>query len=202
MSGDGLISEAGLTILIDPALPESHLAFAPTRAMINELGILATWLPVRSELPRATVRDNETPYQVRRRVARERYAARERARYFAGIRETASGDAALARSAILWCAGRADPGRFCETLLRRVWIDGVDFEAAVSEALTETGNGDGFEAFAQTAADALQALEAEVTELGLYRGPAYVVNGETFQGREHLPLIRWRLLGETGTPPV
>ena len=30
----------------------------------------------------------------------------------------------------------------------------------------------------------------------------YLVDGELFQGRQHLPLVGWRLGGEQGPPPV
>lgn len=38
--------------------------------------------------------------------------------------------------------------------------------------------------------------------LGIHDSPAFVLAGETFQGRQHFPLIRWRLSGEPGSPPV
>jgi 2-hydroxychromene-2-carboxylate isomerase len=38
--------------------------------------------------------------------------------------------------------------------------------------------------------------------LGIHDSPSYVLNEETFQGRQHLPLIRWRIEGEQGLPPL
>ncbi len=201
MSGP-LILSSGLTVLIDPAVPESYLAMAPTLRLIEDLSLLPTWLPIRSSLPKASARANETPYQARRRRAREQYAARERERYFGGLQENAVGDANLGRAALLWCAEHGDPAAFCSTLLPRIWVGGEAFVDAVPAVLNQQGIAAGFEVFAAGAAPQQDALDAEITELGLYRGPAYVVNGETFQGREHLPLIYWRLSGEVGSPPL
>tara|TARA_R110002072_G_scaffold13418_12_gene56278 strand:+ start:36675 stop:37319 length:645 start_codon:yes stop_codon:yes gene_type:complete len=39
-------------------------------------------------------------------------------------------------------------------------------------------------------------------ELGIHDTPCYVLEAETFQGRQHLPLIQWRLEGEVGPPPL
>ena len=41
-------------------------------------------------------------------------------------------------------------------------------------------------------------LEAE----GVFNAPMYLVEGQTFQGREHLPMIRWLLSGEQEPVPI
>ena len=202
MAEDNVIPAAGLTVLIDPAVPESQLALAPTRALIAELGLLATWLPVRSELPKASARRTETEFQARRRRAREQNARRERERYYTGLVDAPAGDADVPRAALYWVHGRGDGGAFCESLLRSVWVDGVALDQAARDALAELGLEDGFAEFLVDSDQSLEALEAEITEQGLYRGPAYIIDGEPFQGRAHLPLMRWRLTGEVGPPPV
>ena len=202
MAEANLIPATGLTVLIDPAVPESQLALAPTRALISELDLLATWLPVRSELPKASSKRTETEYQARRRRAREQNAAQNWQRYFSGLVPAPEGGPSVARAALYWVHGRGDAGAFCEAMLHAVWVDGVAMEVAARQALAAAGLEPGFAEFQKNADSALDALEAEITELGLYRGPAYIVNGETFQGREHLPLMRWRLTGEVGSPPV
>ncbi|MFN3235998.1 MAG: hypothetical protein ACE37D_02945 [Pseudomonadales bacterium] len=47
-----------------------------------------------------------------------------------------------------------------------------------------------------------QQHEEHYLALGIHDSPAFVLDLETFQGRQHLPLLRWRLEGESGAPPV
>ena len=49
---------------------------------------------------------------------------------------------------------------------------------------------------------ALQQMQAALEEVGIFNSPAYVLNGERFHGRQHLPLLRWLLTGRQGNPPV
>ena len=44
--------------------------------------------------------------------------------------------------------------------------------------------------------------ETEYLAVGIHDSPSYVVEGEIFQGRQHFPLMAWRLDGQTGSPPV
>jgi 2-hydroxychromene-2-carboxylate isomerase len=47
-----------------------------------------------------------------------------------------------------------------------------------------------------------QQHEERYLALGIHDSPAFVLDSETFQGRQHFPLLRWRLEGESGAPPV
>ena len=44
-------------------------------------------------------------------------------------------------------------------------------------------------------------LQAQLHGAGIFGVPTYVIDGEVFFGREHLPAVRW-LLGEVGTGPA
>lgn len=49
--------------------------------------------------------------------------------------------------------------------------------------------------------------KAAYLEIGIHDSPAFVLADETFQGRQHFPLINWRISeqiapGEAGAPPV
>ena len=37
---------------------------------------------------------------------------------------------------------------------------------------------------------------------GIFDVPAYVVEGEIYFGRQHLPMVRWMLTGKRGEPPI
>ena len=47
----------------------------------------------------------------------------------------------------------------------------------------------------------LAALQAGITECGIFGVPTFVVDDEIFFGREHLPMIYWILDGRSGNPP-
>jgi hypothetical protein len=61
----------------------------------------------------------------------------------------------------------------------------------------------GFDAFSDgSGAGELADLQDALLDMGVFASPAYVYQGERFQGRQHLPLVRWYLLGAVGTAPV
>ena len=68
------------------------------------------------------------------------------------------------------------------------------------------GKGEGkkaLQAYLAGAAQAeLDAVAAEARALGANDTPAFVVGGELYIGRQHLPVIRWWLTGQVGEPPV
>jgi 2-hydroxychromene-2-carboxylate isomerase len=73
----------------------------------------------------------------------------------------------------------------------------------VAGALREAGAGDaGFEAF-QAGPGRVEhdAMQAAIFDAGIFGVPSYVVAGELFFGREHLPRVRWLLSGKRGAPP-
>ncbi len=198
-----LLPPEGVTCFVDFGQNESQLAFRPTSTLFAELGILATWLPVQTALPGVGGK-GETPYQARRRKAREANAARDLRRYAGRLVPALDGDPAHAAMALLWVQVSAGNGaEFAGPVLEGLWVRGEPVTSVVNDRLATMGLDAGFDDYAagQGRLD-MARLEAETQETGLYRGPAFIINGETFQGREHLPLIRWRLSGEVGTPPV
>ena len=44
-------------------------------------------------------------------------------------------------------------------------------------------------------------MQEAVFAAGIFGVPGYVVAGEYFWGREHLPMVRWLLLGRQGPAP-
>ena len=45
------------------------------------------------------------------------------------------------------------------------------------------------------------ASQLAVFEAGIFGVPGYVLEGEYFFGREHLPMVRWILAGRQGGAP-
>ncbi len=44
-------------------------------------------------------------------------------------------------------------------------------------------------------------IQAQIFEAGVFGVPSFIVDGELFFGREHLPRIRWLLTGRRGPAP-
>ena len=44
-------------------------------------------------------------------------------------------------------------------------------------------------------------LQDEILEQGYYGVPTYVIDGEAYFGRQHLPRVRWHLQGQVGALP-
>jgi 2-hydroxychromene-2-carboxylate isomerase len=86
------------------------------------------------------------------------------------------------------------------------WQRGADLAKAetIDGALREAGLAPAdFRAFgAADGPSRLAALREELDGLGLYTVPAYLVGGEPFLGRQHLPMVEWLLGGRTGPAPI
>ena len=48
----------------------------------------------------------------------------------------------------------------------------------------------------------LEKLSEELAERGVFGIPTYLVEGQMFMGRQHLPMIRWLLTGQEGPGPL
>ncbi len=45
-------------------------------------------------------------------------------------------------------------------------------------------------------------IQNAALEAGIFDVPSYLIDGEIFLGRQHLPMIRWLLSDRRGQPPV
>jgi 2-hydroxychromene-2-carboxylate isomerase len=79
----------------------------------------------------------------------------------------------------------------------------MEDEDVVAALIAESG-GDaaGFSAFlAGEGRREHDALQAQLHGAGVFGVPSYVIDGEVFFGREHLPAVRWMLGGRRGPAP-
>lgn len=181
----------------DFASVPSLLAFQPACALEDELNIKVDWLPIgvtrERRRPAAGRGPGESAADRHRRV-RADYRARDDARYarWQGVslrRDAASVDATVAHAGCLW-ANRQELGR---AYLSRVWFafwDGaidIECQAQVAGALTVLG-APGFSA--ANASALVAAHTAHVRGQGVVQVPTFLVDGEPFVGRAHLPMIR------------
>ncbi len=201
---DPFVPTRPLTVAIDIKSPECYLALAPTRALVRECGVDVDWLPVVTSPPRpAPDGDDRSARHKRHRVA---YRAMDLARYARAAGLTLrdperAPDSSLAGMAML--AARAHSHEalqgFLDRAFERYWKADLDLEdrGALRAILDEVGVAD----LPEHAAD-FEALRARLGEAGLFTAPAYLVENEVFNGRAHLPMIRWILEGRVGPGPI
>ncbi len=185
---------ARVGFVFDFASIASLLAFAPTCALADEANVAVDWLPFPSPRRPASRGGNSETAGDRHRRVRAAYFANDNARYarWQGIavrREGVGVDTALVHAGCLW-ANRCRAGRaFLERAWPAFWANELKIEspAEVAEALAGVG-APGFDASA--ARGLLREHAAHLAERGVFAAPTYLVRGELFLGRAHLPMIR------------
>jgi 2-hydroxychromene-2-carboxylate isomerase len=107
-------------------------------------------------------------------------------------------DSTLAAAGMLFAqrAGDAVFRRYHDTVFERFWQRALDIEdaGAVAEVLSDSGaDGSGFHAEAVALRAEVAAISRTAEADGVFGVPTFVVAGEIYWGREHLPDIRERL---------
>jgi 2-hydroxychromene-2-carboxylate isomerase len=195
--------EGPLAVTIDIRSPTAYLAIAPTIATAEELGVAIDWQPflVSSKEPGGVSGDDRG---TRHRRIRAEYIARDAKRYAADRGLAIHGfsrqrDSTLAAIALLWVRRVAAPlaNTFVQRMFDRYWCGGIDIqdETAICRLLAEVGAPTvDFPSYARADGRAeLDHVQTELTNAGLFEVPTYILGGEIYVGRQHLPLIR-RLL--------
>ena len=194
-----------LAVVLDIKDPHSYLAKDPTYALADEMGVDVDWLPfvsraLRRHSPRGEDRGS------RHRRFRGAYVERSIARY-ADARGITIRNIYRAPDSSLACMGmlaakahsQAVLRNYLDLAFRQYWEDDLDIEDpdTVAQVLAAAGVSD----FDFDAAG-FRALQESLDLAGVLETPAYLVDGEVFLGRAHLPMIRWMLAGRAGPPPI
>ena len=208
-----------LKVYIDYKSPYAFIAKDPTYQLEQEFGIEIDWYPltlnIGSYLGTAKKDDSgkvtESTRSPKQWLA-VKYAYRD-ARRYAELRSlTLKGtqkiwDSSLAAIGLLWAKqqGHDELKRYTDITYERFWKRELDIEdpeviiAQLTEAGCETG---GFlEYLAGKGRDVHDRLQEEVLDAGYYGVPTYVIDGEVYFGRQHLPRVRWHLAGRAGPLP-
>ena len=181
-----------LTVYIDFKSPASYLAMEPTLALIEETGVEAQWLPFSSRpftIP--AEKPGETVGERHRRV--RAISQRDTHLHYAEVQglelqfadESADSEAALQALIAL----QESPIRFIRSAFKAYWSDQVDLDdqGIVTQLLESCGHGaPDWEASARR----LDEIREEALERKVFETPTYLIDGQTFLGREHLPWIR------------
>lgn len=214
-----LQSSSPVIIYIDYKSPYAYLAKDPTYAIEDDLGIEVDWRPFTLDIPSylGSARLDERGRIVEsQRSERQwsvvRYSYRDVRRY-ASLRglitrgTTKIWDSSLAAIGMLWAKqqGRAVLRRYTGLVYERFWKRELNIEdvGVIESVLREAGaHTAAFRAYARGEGRALHdAIQQAAFDAGIFGVPTYVIDGEVFFGREHLPRIRWMLGGRTGIAP-
>jgi 2-hydroxychromene-2-carboxylate isomerase len=179
--------------------------------MAAACGAHLDWLPYTLDIPsylgsaelgpdRQVIAENRTAHQWRKVRYAYMNARREANRRGLTLRGTQKiWDSSIAAIGLLWAKpqGEAVLRAYSDRTFERFWRRELDIEdPAVVEAVLKEAGADtaGFAAFLAGPGRAEHdAIRAAAEAAGIFGVPSYVVDGELFWGREHLPAIRERL---------
>ena len=217
--GQPLASQRPLIAYIDFKSPYAYLAVEPTRALARECGIAVDWRPLVLDIPSflgSAKLDNSGRVSEQKRSPEQwssvKYAYFDCRRY-ANLRGlTVRGtikiwDCELAAVGMLWAKQHSDEilDRYLDAVYDPFWRRELDIEdvQVVSQTLAAAGaDTAGFAEFLSGEGRTQNAaLQQAAFKAGIFGVPTFVVNGQCYFGREHLPRIRWHLQGESGSPP-
>ena len=203
-----------LALCLDIRNPLAYLALQPAFALVDELGLTLECLPFATAVLKAPSKAQDDEGRgARHRRLRAEYLARDIARY-AGVQKLVirgfyrSPDTSAFAAGLLWLnqRNREDVRPYLQQTFDGYWQERLDVEDPTAVARVVEGLGQDGHAYASYAADVAPSRVADLRErlvaAGVFNVPSFVVQGQVFLGRAHLPMVRWLLEGRRGPPPV
>ena len=208
-------SKARLSVYIDYKSPAAYLAVDPTYALEDEFGLEIDWKPLILERPIRRERESvaeETKAERHARVRAE-YVQMDQQRYAQaqGLslkHPSRDWDSTLAAIGLIWAKkqGRSILRSYTHRVFERFWKQELDIEkaTALKAILCEAGaDVEGLEEYMEGDGRVIHGeIQNAALEAGIFDVPSYLIDGEIFLGRQHLPMIRWLLSDQRGQPPV
>jgi 2-hydroxychromene-2-carboxylate isomerase len=216
---DPLRSDRPLIVYVDFKSPYAFVAVQPTYELAESLGVAVDWRPLTLDIPSfggSARLDRDDRVVESERSASQwtfiKYAYKDARRYARLRGWTVRGtikiwDTTLAGMGLVWAKAQSDSilRSYIELTFERFWKRELDVEdvAVVESALREAGaDARGFRETTEGDSRASYlAQQREIFDAGIFGVPGYVVAGEYYWGREHLPRIRWILSGRRGASP-
>ncbi len=197
-----------LITFIDFNSANSRLALNPTKRLAQEVGVAIDWRPL-SRMPKPQRQADPQPKGARHARIRNEYLQREHAFYAEqqGIRlvyPDPGRGSFTANAGLAWLkrqgqASSSHSDAYVQLVFEQVWNGAMDPQdhAAVAKAIAAAGGDtEGFNAYLNEQAEAdLTNHRRRALDWGAMEVPAYIVDGEPFIGRAHLPVIRSLLTG-------
>ena len=198
-----------LTVYIDVKSPYAFIALEPTLALEHELGLQFHWIPLTLDIPSylGSAKKNDAGQIVENNRTKSqwsgvKYAYKDARRYAALQDRTLLGtqkiwDSTLASIGLLFAKEQGKAEAYTDLIFKRFWQRELDIEnseiikAVLQEAKVKTEK---FQDFVVGKGPALHdAIREEAEAIGVFGVPMYILDGELYWGREHLPLIRQKL---------
>jgi len=205
---------ATVVVCIDFRHPKAYLATQPTQALEDLLNVRFDWRPLTVRMPQppsaAHAGDDRG---TRHRRMRAHYNERDIRRYAdrAGLQLGdlyRAPDASVANIALLWCRlhGDAVTRRYIDAAFQSYWDEQLELsEPETIQALLVQVDApiSGWPAYLEgPGRAALDLTQQELTQAGVFDVPGYLIEGDVFLGRQHLPMLQWMLTGRAGQPPL
>lgn len=196
-----------ITIYTDYKSPYAYLAKDVAYELEHDFSVHLEWLPYILDIPGylgsaridpdgKVVEETRNAHQWRRVRYSYMDCRRQANKRGLVIRGTQKiWDSSLAAAGMLYAkrAGGEVFRRYNDRVFERFWKRELDIEdvAIIVAVLTEAGaNGAAFPSQEQTCRDEVAAISRAAEAAGVFGVPTFVVDGELFWGREHLPDIR------------
>ena len=216
---EALVTPHRLIVYLDIKSPYAFLAKDPAYQLEEEFNIEIDWRPLTLDIPSylGSAKTNTRGEVVESKRSPQqwlavRYAYMDAKRYarlndiiLYGTQKI--WDSSLAGIAMLWAKqhGRKELRSYLDIVYERFWRRDLDIENSevMASVLLEAGvNTDGFVDYLYGQGRLIHdELQGKLHPAGIFGVPTFVIDGEIYFGREHLPSIRWHLSGCKGRAP-
>ena len=216
---EALATAHRLIVYLDIKSPYAYLAKDPAYQLEEEFNIEIDWRPLTLDIPSylGSAKTNTQGEVVESKRSPQqwlavRYAYMDAKRYarlndiiLYGTQKI--WDSSFAGIAMLWAKeqGRKELRSYLDIVYERFWRRDLDIENSevMASLLLEAGvSTDGFLDYLQGPGRLIHdELQGNLHPAGIFGVPTFVIDGEIYFGREHLPSIRWHLSGCNGKAP-
>lgn len=204
-------SDKPVIVYIDIKSPYAYLSVGPTRALERHLGLRFDWRPFVLDIPSylGSARLDKAGNVVEQQRSEAQWAGVKYAYYdcrryarLSGLRIRGTEkiwDTQLVSAAMWWvrAQGAAVLDEFIDRVYAPFWVRELDVESetVIRDLLNALGaGGDSFLAwYCAAGASESAAFQERAFGEGIYGVPTYLVAGERYFGREHLPRVAWHI---------
>ena len=197
-----------IELVLDFVSVNAYLALNPAKRLSDDLGVELRLIPLRSSPETHFLSEPSASADVgeRHRRIRAEYARADALRYakVQGLNVEIDGrnaDSTIALQGLLAANERGCGFDYALMVFRDFWVGELEIDSttAIASRLEDLGI-EGFEA--SDPQWNLEPVKKEMDAREIYSVPTFSVDGETYLGRQHLPMIRWQLEGYEGPGPL
>ncbi len=203
------MSARTLVVYSDYKSPYAYLAKDPTYELERSHGVRLDWRPYVLDIPSylgsarvdeagRVLEQSRNAHQWRRVRYSYLDCRREAAKRGLVIRGPQKiWESTLAAAGMLFAQAQGEPvfRRYHDTVFERFWRRALDIENpdVIAAVLAEAGAATGFQDWAPEGRARVAAIAQDAEAAGVFGVPSFILDGELFWGREHLPEIREKL---------